>query len=148
MFCVTGETELILVLMVALAVANETSHFGVAGQAPFIVDLAVEGVTGFAAVGTGKLDVKSTERTRGPSRVEILGPSGRKEHRTQYSHRYEFQHACVSTRTNEDATYPADGKAEVEVEVDCRNPINGRGQESSLCYWRAVLGSCIYNGNG
>jgi hypothetical protein len=146
MLCVTGETEFILVLVVSLAVANATCHFGVAGQAPFVVDLTVEGVTGCTPVGTGKLGVKSSERTRGLSRTEILRHSRREEHRTQYSRRKAFQHAWVSTRTNEDVTCPAISHA--EVRVNCRNPINGSGQEISLRYWRAVLGFCIYTRNG
>ncbi len=70
--CMAGETEFILVLVESSGVSNAAGHFGMAGQAPFVVDFTVERVTRFAALGTRKLCMESRQWAGSLSLVGVL----------------------------------------------------------------------------
>ncbi len=100
-----GETEFILVLVESSGVPNAARHFGMAGQAPFVVDFTVERVTRLAAVGTRKLSMESRQWAGSLSLVGVLEPSTRDEYQAQHYATLDFQHSCF--REYEDDAFDA-----------------------------------------
>ncbi len=95
---VAGKAELVFILVKALPGADAAGHLGVTTEAPFVVDLTVQGVTRRAIVRSGKLSVETAQRAGRLSRLEVLGFCPGKKQKSQNAGQRPLHHGTALSR--------------------------------------------------